>query len=212
MDFINIINLSPDQDALSTNPNFTPAMIRRSREERILSICKQSKEHNFCCRFWEGVIDKRGGWAGINLSFSKIVEWAKQQKFSRVIIGEDDLLFSAPGAWAYYLEQMPEDFDIWSGGVYSAEIKDGRIMNGWSGNTLITIHSNFYDEFLKMANDALLKRDHLDRYFGNFCFEKNYRVVEPFVVYQLEGYSDNHRRMTAHAGYLEKIKSKLFAG
>lgn len=74
-------------------------------------------------------------------------------------------------------------------------------MNGFSGNTLITVHQRFYDFFLNINPN-----DHIDRACGNFCFEKMYRVVDPFVAFQMEGYSDNHRRMTQHTAYLENMK------
>lgn len=202
---INIINLGPSQEAKSTNPNITPAVILRSREQRVLSICQQSKEYGFAVRFWEGVIDPRGGWAGINQSFRKIVEWAKENNLPYVTIGEDDLIFSAPGAWEYYLENMPKEFDIYSGGIYSGQITEGRIMNGWSGNTLVTINSTFYDEFLKISQEALDGSDHLDRRMGRYAFRQNYRICIPFVVYQLQGYSDNHRRETKHKAYIEEM-------
>lgn len=205
MTTIHIINLGPGQSSHSTNPNIKSAQIQRWREERVLSICQQSKEQGFACRFWEGIIDPRGGFAGINLSFKKIIRWAKENNLPMVTIGEDDLLFSAQGAWQYYLDNMPKKFDLYSGGIYSGQIKDGRIMNGWSGNTLTTFHSRFYDFFL-----SLPETDHIDRRMGNHCFEKMFMVCEPAVVYQLEGYSDNHRRLTKHAGYLEEMKSKLF--
>lgn len=197
---INVINLGPWQEAISMKRECTPAYIQRTREERVLSICKQSKEQKFPLRFWEGIIDKRGGYAGINLSFKKIVRWAKENNEPMVTIGEDDLCFSAPGAWQYYLDQMPKEFDIYSAGIYSGQIVDGRIMNGWSGNTLVTVHERFYDFFLSITDD-----DHLDRRLGNHCHEKLFLVCEPFVCYQLSGYSDNHHRPTSHEAFLKKV-------
>lgn len=182
-------------------PEFPPEVIKRSREERVLSICKQSKEQGFAVRFWEGIIDNRGGFAGITLSFKKIVRWAKENNEPMVCIGEDDLIFSAPGAWQYYLDNIPDVFDIYSGGIYSGQIEGNRIMNGYSGNTLITVHKSFYDFFLNIPDT-----DHVDRRLGNYCFEKMYIVCQPYVVFQSQGYSDNHRRQTSHASYLESMK------
>lgn len=197
---INVINLGPWQVARSTNPHITEKDILRSREERVLSVCQQSKEQGFAVRFWEGIIDKRGGYIGINQSFKKIVRWAKENNEPMVCIAEDDIQFSAPGAWSYYLDQMPEVFDIYSGGIYSGQVDGNRIMNGYSGNTLITVHENFYDFFLSLTDE-----DHLDRRLGNHCFEKLYLLCKPFVVFQSQGYSDNHRRMTSHNAFVEKM-------
>lgn len=202
---INIINLDPWQPAQSFNPSFTEKMIQRSREERVLSIVKQSKEHGFACRFWEGVINKHGG-VGITQAFKKIVRWAKENNLPMVPIGEDDLQFSAPGAWQYYLDNMPEDFDIYSGGIYSGQLEGNRIVNGYSGNTLITIKNHFYDFILSANEDPKgLGLGHLDRWLGCFAFEKKYIVSMPYVVLQSEGYSDNLRRETRHSSYLENM-------
>lgn len=200
IDTINVINLSPHgQPAKSNNVNIKKAEIIRYREERILSLCHQSKEHGFAIRFWEGEYTPQA-FFGITASFKKIVRWAKETNQQMVCIGEDDLLFTAPGAWQYYLDNMPSDFDIYSGGIYSGQIQDGRIVNGYSGNTLITVHEKFYDFFLGVRDDY-----HLDRTLGSFAFEKNYRIVKPFVVIQLSGFSDNHRRQTSHEGKLSDM-------
>lgn len=202
IDTINIINLSTLQPTKSTSVNFKHAQIIRYREERVLSICQQSKDHGFAVRFWEGEYTPQAFY-GITASFKKIVRWAKENNLPMVTIGEDDLLFTAPGAWQYYLDNLPNEFDIYSGGIYSGQIKDGKIVNGYSGNTLITVHEKFYDFFLSVRDDY-----HLDRTLGTFAFEKNYRIVEPFVVIQLSGFSDNHRRGTNHEGKL--LDMKLF--
>lgn len=205
-DVINIVNLSDWQEARSNNKDFPKEAIIKNRQERLLSICKQSKEQKFSCMFWEGWIHADGGWAGIVISFKRIVEYAKENNHKHCIIGEDDLIFSAPGAWNYYLDNMPEEFDFYSGGVYSGQIKDGRIVNGFSGITLLTINSTFYDRFLKLSDEALKERDHIDRRMGRYAFESNYRICLPYVVYQSQGYSDNLRRPTTHAAFLEKMK------
>lgn len=201
LETIHIINIDPLIEIPSMSVKISQTQIHRFREERILSICKQSKEHGFAVKFWEGVVDKRGGFYGINQSFKNIVAWAKEQKLKYVFIGEDDLTFSSPGAWQYFLDNMPEEFDIYSGGIYSGHVENGRILTGYSGNTLIVVHENFYDTFLAIRPD-----NHLDRELGMMAHKKNFRIVEPFVVYQIQGYSDNHRRETKHESYLEKMK------
>ena len=197
---INVINLSLDQPAKTTNVTIKKNFIYQCREERVVSICQQSKAHGFAVRFWEGIYTDQA-FFGITAIFKKIVRWAKDTNQKMVCIGEDDLLFTAPGAWQYYLDNMPDDFDIYSGGIYSGQIRDGRIVNGYSGNTLITVHERFYDFFLGVRDDY-----HLDRTLGSFAFEKKYVVVEPFVVIQLSGFSDNHRRQTNHEGKLSTMK------
>lgn len=200
MDTINVINLGPDQPAISMNPQCTPELIKRSRDERALSIVEQSKRLGFCVRFWEGEMEKFGH-IGINKAFRKIVQWAKENKSPRVLIGEDDLLFSSPGAWKYYIDNIPDDYDTYLGGIYAGQLQGNRIINGYSGHSLIMIHERFYDFFLS-ANP----NDHLDRWLGNTAFKHQYIVCLPYVVYQIsKGYSDNHKRMVSHNSYLKEM-------
>jgi hypothetical protein len=202
---INIINLDTSADSHSLNSNCTSSFIQRSREERIISIVRQSKQMGFATRFWEGdtfrgnFIDAR---IGVAKSFKKIVRWAKENNFERVTIGEDDLLFSHPDAWKYYIDSIPQDYDIYYGGIYDGEIVDGRIMKGYAGHTLITVNRRVYDFFLTADENF-----HLDRWLGKHCIEKKYIVCEPFVVNQIsDGYSDNHKAMVAHSSFLETMK------
>ena len=197
---INIINIDAEREAGSLNHHCTPALIKRSREERVLSIVRQSKQQQFSVKFWEGEVAELG-YIGISKAFKKIVKWAKENKQPNVIIGEDDLVFSAPGAWQYYIENLPEDYDIYFGGIYYGDIEKGRIVKGYSGHTLIMVHERFYDFFL-----AADPNHHLDTWLGQYCSEKKYIVCEPFVVTQIsEGYSDNHKRMVSHSAYLETM-------
>jgi hypothetical protein len=204
MEIINVINLGPAQPALSLNCNIRSDQIKRYREERALSICEQSKHYGFAVKFWEGVYEKKG-FVGVNRAFKKIVRDAKERSLPYVIIGEDDMLFSADGAWGYYLQNKPEDYDMYLGGIYSGTVKEGRIIAGYSGHTLVTVHSRFYDVFLSVTD-----LDHLDRRLGALAHQYKYFVCSPYVVTQLQGFSDNHRRETRHKAYLDKME--LFGG
>lgn len=205
---VHVISLDPDIDLPSIG--YVPQeKLKRFREERILSIVRQAKRFGFEVRFWEGIIDERGGWAGVVLSYYRIVHYAKQNKLPNIFIAEDDMILSCGRSITYFLDNIPESYDIYSGGIYSGQVEEGRIVNGYSGNTLISVHSNFYDEFLNLCGEALDKSDHLDRRLGQYAFKNNYRICEPYVVYQLEGYSDNRRRPTQHSAYINNMRDKL---
>lgn len=181
------------------------------REDRRLSVVNQSMQQGFYTRFWPGIENKKIIVKGrevnqrrctnIAQAFKQIVSWAKENDLPMVTIGEDDLIFTAPGAWQYYLDNMPAEFDTYLGGIYQATLDGNRIMNGYSGHTLITVHKNFYDFFLSVDEN-----DHLDRRLGNFAFEKNYRVCLPFVVQQNGSYSDNHRKIPNYSGFHSEFK------
>jgi len=204
-DVINIINLDPSNEAKSLNKDCPPELIIRSREQRALSIIRQSKEQKFSMRMWEGEIFRGrfiDGRIGISRSFKKIVKWAKERQLERVVIGEDDILFSYPGAWEYYLTNIPDSYDIYLGSIYAGDLSGNRVVNGYSGHSLITIHNRAYD-FILSADENF----HLDRWCGKFCSEKEFIVCDPYVVYQIkEGYSDNHNRLVSHEGYFNGVK------
>lgn len=208
-EIINIINLDTWADSHSNNPNHTPEFIKRNREERIISIVRQSKLMQFATRFWEGdtfrgnFIDAR---IGVGRSFKKIVRWAKENNLKRVTIGEDDLLFSHPDAWKYYIDNIPKDYDIYYGGIYDGRISEGRIVSGYAGHTLITVNERAFDFFLS-AEESI----HIDRWCGKHCAEKKLFVCQPFVVSQIPtSYSDNHKAMASHAPLMEGVK--LYGG
>lgn len=201
-EIINIINLDTSADSHSLNPNCPSHFIQRSREERIISIVRQSKQMRFSCRFWEGdtfrgnFIDAR---VGVSRTFRKIVQWAIDNGLHRVTIGEDDLLFSHPDAWKYYLDNIPRDYDIYYGSIYDGQISEGRIVSGYAGHTLITINCRAFS-FLLTADENL----HFDRWIGKHCAEKKLVVCQPFVVTQIPtSYSDNHKAMASHAALIE---------
>lgn len=201
MDIINVINIDPLQEVKTANPFADKNVVVRNREERALSIVKQSKQYGFPVRFWEGVIEQHGH-TGISKAFKKIIKNAMDAGLPRVLIAEDDMIFTSPGAYNYFIDKIPEDYDIYLGGVYSAQYSDdGRIINGYSGNTLMMINERFYDFILSDE-----KNDHLDRWLGNFAYRFKYFVCLPFVVRQMEGWSENHRKETRHESYLQKMK------
>ena len=170
-----------------------------SREERMLSASKQAKQQGFAIKFWEGIKEMQA-FKGISKAHKQIVQDAKEKGLDKVVICEDDCTFSAPNAFNYYLSKMPEYFDLYMGMIYAGEIKDGRIMNGFSGLTLYTVHNRFYDEFL-----AANPNDHLDRFLGNTAYKNKYYVCEPFVCYQSGGMSDNLRIKMDYKVYHEKM-------
>lgn len=194
---VHVINLSPDQPTDQYTPQLTEN-IKRWREERALSIVKQSKEHGFAVRFWAGITDNDTfRCENISRAFKKIVQYAKEERLESVTIAEDDMILTAMGAWKYYNQNIPTDYDIYSGGIYYGKIEGGRILSTYSGNTLITVHERFYDFFLS-ADEKL----NLDNWLGFHAQEKKYIVCEPFVVRQpTESYSENKRRINSLETY-----------
>ncbi len=130
----------------------------------------------------------------INASHKKIVRTAKEAGLPYVIIAEDDLMFTADGAWQYYLDNMPQSFDLYLGCTYVKPFS----LNKVAGFQLYTVHKKFYDTFLS-APDT----DHIDiamNYLGG-----DYHICLPVVALQRPGYSSNNN---AYANYNHQTLSK----
>lgn len=169
------------------------------REDRRISAIQQSTEQGFEIKWWPGIVEYPPA-KGISKAHKQIIQYAKDNKFTEVPIMEDDCIFTAPGAFDYFIKNKPKDFDIYFSMIYSGEIKDSRIVNGFSGMTLYIVHERFYDYFLSAPDN-----DHIDRWLGNSAFEKRYIVCDQYCCYQIGGVSDNHRkRVTYDAYYIGK--------
>lgn len=201
---IHVINLSPDQQVDIYHSPELKQFVRSHREQRALSVVEQSKKYRFAVRFWPGIVGEKDVFRSVNVmqAFKRIVHYAKENRLPTVTIMEDDGVFTSARSWQYYNDNIPDDFDLYLGGVYQATIKENRIVNGYSGNTLITVHERFYDFFLSANEDPLSTyMAHLDKWLGGHCNEKKYIVCQPFVVKQLGGYSDNQRRRIEYSMY-----------
>ena len=129
----------------------------------------------------------------INASHKKIVRMAKEAGWPYIIIGEDDILFSDKGAWQYYLDNMPQSFDLYLGATYVKPFSLNRV----AGFQLYTVHEKFYDTFLSAPD-----KDHIDiamNYLGG-----DYHVCRPIVALQRAGYSANNN---AYADYNSQVIS-----
>lgn len=203
---LHVINIGTHQPV---DPYASPdrrTLILRNREERILSVVKQSKDHGIILKIWEGdLADQVFPAKNISRAFKKIVQYAKEERLPSVTIAEDDFVLTSPLSWQYYLENTPDDYDLYLGGLYNGELQGNRICGGYSGHTLITVHERFYDEFLSAKNEESTGPDcHLDVWLGqNYSKEKKFIVCLPFVVKQLGGYSENKKAVMNYSMYEE---------
>lgn len=168
-------------------------LILRDREERALSIIRQSKQQNFELKFWEGdTEDEVFPHKNIARVFKKIVQYAKEERLPFVTIAEDDMVFTSPNSWKHYIENVPDDYDLYLGGIYNGTLDGNRIIHGYSGHTLITVHERFYDFFL--TNDPQ-QEHHLDVGLGRHAEKFKYIVTLPFVCKQSGNYSERAKRV-----------------
>lgn len=155
-----------------------------ARQDRWGVLLNEIREQGLDYQIWEADKSTKKPHANIHRSHKNIVKWARDNGLPEVCILEDDIKFCDKGAFEYFLSKKPEDFDLYLGGVYSGEVRDG-IVKDFSALHLYIINERFYNVFLQAPEN-----NHLDRcmaYKGKFV------VCEPFAAIQHGGYSDNSR-------------------
>lgn len=160
----------------------------RSKSERFKNLMDELQRQGIeDVTIWDAIHDARGGYFGINKAHKQIVRWAKEEGLGKVIIAEDDLQFFDTGAWQYYIDNEPENYDLYLGGVFLGTIGEDNKVGKFTGLTLYTVSSKYYDCFLESEDN-----EHLDIALG---FKGgDFYVCDPFVVRQYNGYSQNEKR------------------
>lgn len=132
-------------------------------------------------KFWDAVRLTESVVKSINASHKMIVRWAKENNQSECIIAEQDLMFTSPYSWEYFMEQKPNEFDIYLWGSYIIPLSNNCIC----GFHLYIIHSKFYDQFLSVPDDVHIDVE-MDKLKGD------YKFCHPFPALQRVGFSANN--------------------
>jgi hypothetical protein len=165
---------------------------RKDRKELLLGQLEQQGIIDYY--IWEGIVDIKITARGISQAHKQIVQYAKKNQLPEVLIAEDDLKFTAKGAFNFFLENKPIDFDLYLASIYLGEIKNDNTVNDFSGLTFYIVREKFYNLFLSMP-----EHDNLDRLMkgqGKFC------VCNPFTVVQHNGFSDNVNQYCNYDNFL----------
>lgn len=135
---------------------------------------------------------------GISKAFKAIVQQAKEDNLESIVIFEDDIKFTAPGAYDHWIKNTPEDCDIWFGGIFLGEIaEDKTTLLQFTAMHCIRVHSRFYDKFL--SADPLKHIDVALNEIGGV-----FKVIYPMVAQQHDGFSYNARHECRFAPLLER--------
>lgn len=172
------------------------------RKEREDSFLKQIKEQNIKdYNIWEGVFNPDNTIQAVSQAHKQIVRAAKEQNRPRVIIAEDDFSFTNKGAWQYFLNSIPEKYDVFLSHIYHGkyELDTGKLKGPFASLTLYSVHNRFYDKFLSMPEDK-----HLDLVM-NIAWRYDIFVCLPMVCRQINGYSENNKE---YKNWIEKEKDK----
>jgi hypothetical protein len=157
-----------------------------------------SQQHISNTKMWNGIVDEALPCKGISKAHKQIISWAKGNGLEDVLIAEDDLHFSAAGAFDHFINCKPFDFDIYLGGISWGSIRSDGSVHDFSGTTLYFANERFYDTLLNLPEDKDYDRAMagLGRFF----------VCMPMVVMQHNGFSDNHQRHVDYGPVLRRMK------
>lgn len=171
--------------------------------DRYELIHLEAYNQGFEIKFWPAIFSSKPA-RGISLAHRQIVSWAKENNLPWVIILEDDCHFTSPGAFDFWISKMPDDFDLYLGGLYVLKKMnvDGSIRD-FSGLHCYIAHSRFYDQFLSVNPDK-----NLDSALWGLG---KYVLCDPLVSIQWETYSDHHKEVLNNEELLDG-RPRFFGG
>lgn len=173
-----------------------------NRVDRLELIQKELAEQciiNY--RLWEGEQHPTISFLGIGNSHRRIVAYAMEAKLPEVLIMENDVKFLGDGAFNYFVNNRPADFDLYLGNIFQGTIKEDNTVDDFCGLTCYIVHSRFYEKFLSVE-----KMNNLDRALAG---KGKYVVSTPMICSQYAGYSDNKKK---YASYDHLLKNRVLYG
>lgn len=159
------------------------------REEREKSFKKQFLEQGITnYKVWDGIYNPNNTIKAISQAHKKIIKYAKDNNLPNIFVAEDDIRFTRPGAWDYFIKNVPDDCDMFLGHVYYGKWDDkGKLIGPFASMTLYCVNSKFYDYFLSVS-----EIEHIDLMM-NAAYRYDIRVCLPMVCGQNDGWSDNSK-------------------
>jgi len=178
------------------------------RTDRLRSFEIQASEQGFEYKVFDGIIDLPMVMRGISDAHKRVVRYAISKGLKRVVIAEDDIIFTSTGAYDYFLSQIPESYDLFFCGYYEGKVdENNRLVKSelaneiLSGLTLYVVHERFYYDFLNVYSF-----DNLDKQIGLLADKYEFYVCDPFVAFQANGFSDNRKRERNYDKYMKGRK------
>ena len=144
-------------------------------------------------RIWEATVLPNTIQA-ISLSHKKIVSWAKESNLIEVAIAEDDCIFTSINSYNYFIQNKPDEYDIYLGNHYSGIKMPNGCLYGFTGLTIYLIHSRYYDTFLSTPIGKNIDRAQDGK--GIFV------VCRPEIAKQRPGYSFHRKKEVNDDHYL----------
>ena len=130
---------------------------------------------------------------------------ALKTKKKEVIICEDDIVFTKPNSFRLFIQDKPDDYDLYLGGV-------SGISSHFTGLFFYMIHERFYKTFLKA--DENLNLDYALKGLGTFVIHNPLlAITENGHSYNLGTYQNldkNWKSVKKRLDFLDKKKSFIF--
>lgn len=170
-------------------------IIHGRRDERLPRLYNELQDQGITdFKIWEGIHDVRSIVRSINLSHKQIVKYAKDNFIPEICIGEDDVRFTHPNSFNYFLQNKPKEFDIYLSSIYLGEIAADNTVQSFSALHLYIVNERFYDTFLSLPED-----EHLDRAMSG---KGLFVVCHPFIAEQYDGFSSNTGKEEQYGGLM----------
>ncbi len=151
---------------------------------------------------WDAIHDGRGSKQGINKAHKQIVSWAAENGLPYVTVAEDDLQFFDKGAYQYFLDNEPKDYDLWLGGIFLGQLDENNETERFTGLTLYRVNYTYFEYFLEAEEN-----EHLD--IALCAKGGKFVVCNPFSTRQHNGYSTNEKRYMNYDFMFENRKMYL---
>lgn len=155
-----------------------------NRPERVPLLMEELQRQGITnYKFWDGVYFRHSVKASINEAHKQIVRYAKLAEFGDVLIAEDDFIGTHPDSFKFFISQTPKEYDMYLSMVYLGQLDEQNRVKSFTGMTLYSVHSRFYDTFLSVDPE-----EHIDRALAGLG---DYHVCNPFAFIQRNGFSSN---------------------
>ena len=129
----------------------------------------------------------------INASHKMIVKNAKDNGEPECVLMEDDCYFPAADGWKYFLDNKPEDYDLYLAATYVVT----KPLKHICGFHLYCVHEKFYEKFLSVPDESHIDTV-MDSVKGDFVF------CYPFAALQRPGFSANNKSVVNYNLILKK--------
>lgn len=170
----------------------------RLRLDRWQHLQREVHAQKITPHYWDAVHHRNRSTA-IGRAHKKIIQFAKDMGMEQVPILEDDVRFTAPGAWEFFLKNIPPEYDIYLGSVLFTTGQVGNVATRFAGTHCYMVHRRFYDKMLALPDGHNIDTALNGR--GKFI------VSDPMVATVYDSYSDRVQKVVKHDRY---FKNKTF--